>query len=57
MLGSTVDTCSASSRVAFGFFWDFPSDWVDSAPEVDSQSWLACRRQLQWHVPYWFCWY
>ena len=23
MLGSTVDTCPASSRVAFGFFWIF----------------------------------
>ena len=39
MLGSTMDTCSVSSRVAFGrfFFYDFLRDWEDSAPEVDSR--------------------
>ena len=42
MLGSTVDTCSASSRVAFGInFNDFLRDWVDSAPEVDSRRFSA----------------
>ena len=25
LLGSTVDTCYASSRVAFGTFYDFPT--------------------------------
>ena len=25
--------------------------------EVDSPSWRARRRQRQWHVPYWFCWF
>ena len=38
MLGSTVDTCSASSRVAFGrIFHDFLHEGVDSAPEVNSR--------------------
>ena len=38
MLGSTMDTCSASSRVAFGrIFYDFPDEGVDSAPELDSR--------------------
>ena len=38
-------------------FYVFPRDWVDSAPEVDSPSWPSRRRQRQWHVPYWFCWF
>ena len=38
MLGSTMDTCSASSRVAFGrIFHDFLHEGVDSAPELDSR--------------------
>ena len=38
MLGSTMDTCTASSRVAFGrFFRDFLLEGVDSAPELDSR--------------------
>ena len=37
-------------------FSDFLHDWVDSAPEVDSPSWPAYRRQRQW-LPCWFCWY
>ena len=42
MLGSTMDTCSASSRVAFGRILRF-SSWLGvSAPEVDSPSWPAC---------------
>ena len=36
MLGSTKDTCSASPGWLLGVFYDFPRDWVDSAPEVDS---------------------
>ena len=43
-------------------FQFFLHDWIDSAPEVDSRPALlrsgrALRRQLQWHVLYWFCWY
>ena len=38
-------------------FSEFLRGWVDSAFEVDSPSWPACRRQWQWHVPYWFCWF
>ena len=38
-------------------FFDFLRDWVNSTPEVNSPSWPARRRQRQWHVPYWFCWY
>ena len=51
MLGSTMGTCSASSRVAFGrFFCYFPSDWVDSDPEVNS------RRSLRtWPMRNWPC--
>ena len=57
MLGSTMDTCSASSRVDFGRdFHDFLFEGVDSALELDS-FWPACRRQRQWHVPCWFCWF
>ena len=37
MLGSTMDTCSASSRVAFGRNYYFPREWVDSDPEVNSR--------------------
>ena len=38
MVGLTMDTCSASSRVAFGrIFFDFLLAGVDSAPELDSR--------------------
>ena len=37
MLGSTMDTCYASSRVAFGRIYDFLHEGVDSAPELDSR--------------------
>ena len=53
MLGSTVDTCSTLSRVAFGrvfFFKDFSRNWVDSDPEVNS------RRSLPtWPMKNWPC--
>ena len=56
MLGSTRDTCSVSSRVAFGWiFYDFLRDWEDSAPEVilvvhcTHGRWGSCRaRRQQW---------
>ena len=37
MLGSTMDTCFASSRVAFGRIYDFLHDGVASAAELDSR--------------------
>ena len=40
MLGSTMVTCSASSRVAFGEIFAFLREGVDSDPEVYSPS---CR--------------
>ena len=36
MLGSTMDTCSASPGWLLEVFYDFLRDWADSAPEVDS---------------------
>ena len=53
MLGSTMDTCYASSRVAVGrVVYDFLHEGVDSAPELDSRPAAHCRPR-QWHVPCW----
>ena len=57
MLGSTMETCNASSRVTFGRI--FTILYMKGLTRLQSSIHVlpAHRRLRQWHVPYWFCWY